>query len=57
MMDVATYQLLDGKRCGDALRAEIAKSAAELKAKRGRAPHLAAVLVGDDGASKTYVEN
>ncbi|MFZ1687709.1 MAG: bifunctional methylenetetrahydrofolate dehydrogenase/methenyltetrahydrofolate cyclohydrolase FolD [Flavobacteriales bacterium] len=57
MMDVATYQLLDGKRCGDALRAEIAKSAAEVKAKRGRAPHLAAVLVGDDGASKTYVEN
>ena len=53
----ATYQLLDGKRCGDALRAEIAKGAAEVKAKRGRAPHLAAVLVGDDGASKTYVES
>ena len=57
MMDVATYQLLDGKRCGDALRAEIAKGAAQVKAKRGRAPHLAAVLVGDDGASKTYVES
>jgi methylenetetrahydrofolate dehydrogenase (NADP+) / methenyltetrahydrofolate cyclohydrolase len=52
-----TYQLLDGKRCGDALRAEIAKGAAEMKAQRGRAPHLAAVLVGDDGASRTYVES
>src|SRR5215207_3492532 len=52
-----TYQLLDGKRCGDALRAEIAKGAAEVKAKRGRPPHLAAVLVGDNGASKTYVES
>jgi methylenetetrahydrofolate dehydrogenase (NADP+) / methenyltetrahydrofolate cyclohydrolase len=54
---VTTYQLLDGKRCGDALRAEIAKGAAEVKTKRGRAPHLAAVLVGNDGASRTYVES
>jgi methylenetetrahydrofolate dehydrogenase (NADP+)/methenyltetrahydrofolate cyclohydrolase len=57
MPDVTTYQLLDGKRCGEALKAEIAKGAAEVKAKRGRPPHLAAVLVGDDGASKTYVES
>ncbi|MBL0043124.1 MAG: bifunctional methylenetetrahydrofolate dehydrogenase/methenyltetrahydrofolate cyclohydrolase FolD [Flavobacteriales bacterium] len=54
---VTTYQLLDGKRCGDALRVDIATGAAEVKAKRGRAPHLAAVLVGNDGASKTYVES
>ncbi len=57
MTETATYQLLDGKRCGDALREGIAKGAAEVKAKRGRVPHLAAVLVGDDGASKTYVES
>ena len=57
MMAVGTAQLLDGKRCGEALRAEIAKGAAEVKARRGRAPHLAAVLVGDDGASRTYVES
>ena len=56
LQDVTTYQLLDGKRCGEALRVEITKGAAEVKAKRGRVPHLAAVLVGDDGASKTYVE-
>lgn len=55
--EATTYQLLDGKRCGDALRAEIARGASEVKAKRGRVPHLAAILVGDDGASKTYVES
>ena len=53
MSEVATYQLLDGKRCSEAVRADIAKSAAEVKAKRGRPPHLAAVLVGNEGASKT----
>ena len=57
MMAVDTYQLLDGKRCGDALRARIAQEATDVKAARGRAPHLAAVLVGEDGASKTYVES
>jgi methylenetetrahydrofolate dehydrogenase (NADP+) / methenyltetrahydrofolate cyclohydrolase len=56
MTEVATYQLLDGKRCSEALKAQIAKGAADVKEARGRAPHLAAVLVGNDGASKTYVE-
>ncbi|MBK7384279.1 MAG: bifunctional methylenetetrahydrofolate dehydrogenase/methenyltetrahydrofolate cyclohydrolase FolD [Flavobacteriales bacterium] len=51
-----TYQLLDGKRCSEALKLEIATAAAKVKAARGRAPHLAAILVGDDGASRTYVE-
>lgn len=49
-------RILDGKRCGDALKAEIARGAAAVKQERGQAPHLAAVLVGDDGASRTYVE-
>lgn len=53
---MATPRILDGKRCGDALKLDIARRAAELKALRGRAPHLAAVLVGTDGASRTYVE-
>ncbi len=52
-----TYQLLDGKRCSEAVRAEIAAGAAEVTAKRGYPPHLAAVLVGNDGASRTYVES
>lgn len=53
---VAAYRLLDGKRCSDSLKERIAIEAAEVKLMRGRAPHLAAVLVGDDGASRTYVE-
>lgn len=57
MADVATYQLLDGKHCSEAVRAAIASKAAAVTAQRGRAPHLAAVLVGNDGASRTYVES
>jgi methylenetetrahydrofolate dehydrogenase (NADP+)/methenyltetrahydrofolate cyclohydrolase len=54
---VATHQLLDGIRASNAIRERIAQEAAEIKTRRGRAPHLAAVLVGDDGASRTYVES
>ncbi|MCW5898136.1 MAG: bifunctional 5,10-methylene-tetrahydrofolate dehydrogenase/5,10-methylene-tetrahydrofolate cyclohydrolase [Flavobacteriales bacterium] len=57
MPEVTTYQLLDGRAASKAIRAEIASKAAEVKARRGHAPHLAAVLVGDDGASRTYVES
>jgi methylenetetrahydrofolate dehydrogenase (NADP+)/methenyltetrahydrofolate cyclohydrolase len=56
MSTVAAFQLLDGRRCGAALQADIAAKALGTKAQCGRAPHLAAVLVGNDGASKTYVE-
>lgn len=56
MPEVATYQLLDGMRASKAIREEIAKGAALVKEKRGSAPHLAAVLVGNDGASRTYVD-
>lgn len=55
MMEVSTHQLLDGDSASKAIREEIAKETAEVTKKRGRAPHLAAILVGDDGASKTYV--
>ncbi|MBX2973290.1 MAG: bifunctional 5,10-methylene-tetrahydrofolate dehydrogenase/5,10-methylene-tetrahydrofolate cyclohydrolase [Flavobacteriales bacterium] len=48
--------VLDGRHCSDVLKADIARRALEVEARRGRAPHLAAVLVGDDGASRTYVE-
>ncbi len=56
MTKVATHQLLDGIRASNAIRERIAQEAAGIKARRGRAPHLAAVLVGEDGASRTYVE-
>lgn len=50
-------ELLDGKSCSQEIRNEIARQVTQLKAEGKRAPHLAAVLVGDDGASKTYVAN
>ncbi|MCB0792201.1 MAG: bifunctional methylenetetrahydrofolate dehydrogenase/methenyltetrahydrofolate cyclohydrolase FolD [Flavobacteriales bacterium] len=55
-MDVTTtYQLLDGKRASKAIREQIAGEVQQVKGRYGRPPHLAAVLVGDDGASRTYV--
>ncbi|MFT3885511.1 MAG: tetrahydrofolate dehydrogenase/cyclohydrolase catalytic domain-containing protein [Flavobacteriales bacterium] len=54
---VPAPQLLDGRRCSDALKAAIAQGAEAVVAQRGRPPHLVAVLVGDDGASRTYVDN
>lgn len=48
-------QLLDGKSCSEQIRQEIASSVCEIKARGERVPHLAAVLVGNDGASQNYV--
>ena len=48
-------EILDGKACAAALEAKIASQVAEMTAKGERAPHLTAILVGDNGASKTYV--
>ena len=48
-------QLLDGTACSQQIRQEIASQVSELKAAGKRAPHLAAVLVGSDGASQNYV--
>lgn len=50
-------QLLDGKLTSEQIKTEIAAEVARIKAVGGKAPHLAAVLVGDDGASETYVNN
>ncbi|MBK86578.1 MAG: bifunctional methylenetetrahydrofolate dehydrogenase/methenyltetrahydrofolate cyclohydrolase FolD [Flavobacteriaceae bacterium] len=47
--------LLDGKKTSADIKQEIAKSVKEIKKQGRRAPHLAAVLVGIDGASMTYV--
>ncbi|MEM1137284.1 MAG: tetrahydrofolate dehydrogenase/cyclohydrolase catalytic domain-containing protein [Bacteroidota bacterium] len=48
-------QLIDGKRTAANIREQIAEDVKVLLAKGGRAPHLVAVLVGNDGASQTYV--
>ncbi|WP_020530736.1 bifunctional 5,10-methylenetetrahydrofolate dehydrogenase/5,10-methenyltetrahydrofolate cyclohydrolase [Flexithrix dorotheae] len=48
-------QLIDGKKTSGEVKIEIAKEVKEIVDKGGKAPHLVAVLVGEDGASKTYV--
>jgi methylenetetrahydrofolate dehydrogenase (NADP+) / methenyltetrahydrofolate cyclohydrolase len=50
-----TMQLIDGKAIADIIKQEIAVDVAHLKSNGRRAPHLAAVLVGHDGGSETYV--
>ena len=47
--------ILDGKTTANAIKEEIALSVKKLKAEGKKIPHLAAVLVGSDGASMTYV--
>jgi len=47
--------LLDGKKISDEIKSEIAKEVSKMIAETGKAPHLAAVLVGEDPASQTYV--
>lgn len=49
--------LLDGKATAKTIKNELKERVLELKAEGRRPPHLVAVLVGDDGASKTYVGN
>ncbi|WP_010523321.1 bifunctional 5,10-methylenetetrahydrofolate dehydrogenase/5,10-methenyltetrahydrofolate cyclohydrolase [Aquimarina agarivorans] len=48
-------EILDGKKISSDIKDEIAVEVAQLKAKGEKVPHLAAVIVGNDGASKTYV--
>lgn len=49
--------LLDGKKTSEAIQQEIAREVEAIKANGGKTPHLAAVLVGNDGGSVTYVNN
>ena len=48
-------QLLDGTSCSQQIRQEIAEAVAQIRSNGERAPHLAAVLVGNDGGSQNYV--
>jgi len=50
-------QKIDGKATAAAIKAKIAEEVRQLVAKGGKRPHLAAVLVGHDGGSETYVRN
>ncbi len=48
-------QLLNGNEVSKHIREQIKSEVDQLKAAGKKVPHLAAILVGDDGASKTYV--
>lgn len=48
-------ELIDGKKTAAEIKAEIAATVADIVAKGGKRPHLAAILVGHDGGSETYV--
>jgi methylenetetrahydrofolate dehydrogenase (NADP+) / methenyltetrahydrofolate cyclohydrolase len=48
-------QLIDGKLVAQLAKKQIAAEVAQIRAQGGKSPHLAAVLVGTDGASETYV--
>ena len=48
-------QLLDGKKTAQDIKDEIQAEVAQMKLEGKKVPHLAAVLVGNDGASLTYV--
>ncbi|MBQ8675372.1 MAG: bifunctional methylenetetrahydrofolate dehydrogenase/methenyltetrahydrofolate cyclohydrolase FolD [Bacteroidaceae bacterium] len=49
--------IIDGKAVATAIKEEIAAEVAEIVKRGGKRPHLAAILVGHDGGSETYVKN
>ncbi|MDE6408845.1 MAG: bifunctional methylenetetrahydrofolate dehydrogenase/methenyltetrahydrofolate cyclohydrolase FolD [Muribaculaceae bacterium] len=49
--------LIDGKKTAAEIKQEIAAQVKEMESRGERAPHLAAILVGHDGGSETYVAN
>ena len=51
------YKIIDGKFISSEIKKEIAEEVKRMKAAGQKAPHLAAVLVGNDGGSETYVAN
>lgn len=50
-----TMELIDGKKISNEVKLEIAAEVEKIKQAGGKTPHLAAMIVGHDGASETYV--
>lgn len=50
-------ELIDGKKISEEIKQEIAEEVKKIKKENKKVPHLAAVLVGHDGGSETYVAN
>lgn len=51
------YTIIDGKKVAAEIRKEIAEEVVKIKAAGKRIPHLAAILVGNDPSSESYVAN
>lgn len=58
MMEIqTTYTLIDGKKISSDIKNEIAARVSQRRQQGKKIPHLAIILIGDDGASQTYVDN
>src|SRR6478752_1301697 len=57
MVEAKTFTLIDGRKVSGDIKNEIAEKVAQRKQQGKKIPHLAIILVGDDGASQTYVDN
>jgi methylenetetrahydrofolate dehydrogenase (NADP+)/methenyltetrahydrofolate cyclohydrolase len=57
LSQIFAMQLLDGKKIAQEIKNEIAAEVKRLKSKGRKVPHLAAVLVGNNGASEAYVNS
>jgi methylenetetrahydrofolate dehydrogenase (NADP+)/methenyltetrahydrofolate cyclohydrolase len=51
------YKIIDGKKVASEIKKEIAEEVIKLKASGKKIPYLAAILVGNNGSSETYVAN
>lgn len=54
---IIKVKIIDGKELSQTIKDEIKKEVDEIRSKGKKIPHLAAVLIGDNTASKTYVRN
>ncbi len=50
-------ELIDGRKVSQTIKDEIAAEVLNIKTKGGKVPHLAVILVGNDGGSRTYVNS
>jgi len=57
MIETQNYTLIDGKKISIEIKKEISEKVAIRKEAGKKVPHLAIILVGDDGASQTYVDH
>jgi methylenetetrahydrofolate dehydrogenase (NADP+)/methenyltetrahydrofolate cyclohydrolase len=57
MTDTQTYTIIDGRKVSQDIKKEISDKVVIRKQEGKKIPHLAIILVGDDGASQTYVDH